>query len=191
VRGPAGPAGPPPPATADDHAMQFRESLTITSVSDGVYTYQGHATLLGRVTAFSFPDGSFTKGAADGDQIFGQLHPATATTGSLTFNGGTREFAHASRPASSLLSTDPKTGATHRNVAGTLSFGADHDEGDRDGRKAHPFAINSGGPAPEGIALAPFVKVPHSATGTASFLGHYTGSGTFEHDPLVIDPSTC
>src|SRR5262249_61958551 len=97
VRGPAGPAGPPPPATADDHAMQFRESLTITSVSDGVYTYQGHATHLGRVTAFSFPDGSFTKIAANGDQIFGQLYPATATTGSLTFTAGPGRVAPAPR----------------------------------------------------------------------------------------------
>ena len=59
-----------------------------------------------------------------------------------------------------------------------------------DGQQALPFSVNGGGPAPEGIALAPFVEVPHSATGTASFLGHYTGSGTFEHDPLVINPVT-
>jgi hypothetical protein len=178
------------PAEGDHHARPFKESLTVTSVSDGVYTYEGHATLLGRVTAFSFPDGSFTKIAADGDQIFGQLHPATATTGSMTFNGGTGEFAHASGPASYVISTDPRTGATHVAVVGILSSGEDGHEGDRDGQKAQPFAINGGGPAPQGIALAPFVKVPHSATGTASFLGQYTGSGMFEHDPLVIDPAT-
>jgi hypothetical protein len=168
--------------------MQFRESLTITSVSDGVYTYQGHATHLGRVTAFSFPDGSFTKIAANGDQIFGQLYPATATTGSLTFTGGTGRFAHASGSASYVTSTDPVTGATHVNVVGTLSSG--EERGDRGGPRAQPFAINGGGPAPQGLPLAPYVLGPHSATGTASFLGQYTGSGTFEHDPLVIDPAT-
>jgi hypothetical protein len=177
------------PNHGHDHAMPFREFLTITSVSDGVYTYVGHATHLGRVTAFSFPDGSFTKIAADGDQIFGQLYPATPTTGSMTFTGGTGEFAHASGSASYVLSTDPVTGATHANIVGTLSVG-EGDKGDRDGPKALPFAVTGGGPAPVGLPLAPFVPGPHTATGTASFLGQYTGSGTFVHDLLVINPTT-
>jgi hypothetical protein len=177
-------------ATDQDHAQPFKEFLTITSVSDGVYTYEGQATHLGRVTAFSFPDGSFTKIAADGDQIFGQLYPATATTGSMTFNGGTGEFAHASGSASYVVSTDPRTGATDVAVVGTLSSGGDSHEGDRGGQKALPFAITGGGTAPQGLPLAPFVKGPHPTTGTASFLGDYTGLGMFEHDPLVIDPAT-
>src|SRR5262245_18799010 len=184
----AGTAAALSPATGHDHAMQFKESLTITSVSDGVYTYQGHATHLGRVTAFSFPDGSFTKIAANGDQIFGQLYPATATTGSLTFTGGTGRFADASGSASYVVSTDPLTGATQVNVVGTLSSG--EERGDRGGPRAQPFAINGGGPAPQGLPLAPFVKAPHPSTGTASFLGQYTGLGMFEHDRLVIDPAT-
>jgi hypothetical protein len=175
---------------AAQRQLPFKESLTVTHVSDGVYTYEGHATRLGRVTAFSFPDGSFTKIAADGDQIFGQFYAASGTTGSLTFNGGTGEFAHASGSASYVISTDPKTGTMHVAVVGTLSPGKGGDEGDRDGRKALPFAITGGGPAPQGIALAPSVLIPHSATGTASYLGQYTGSGMFEHDPLVIDPAT-
>src|SRR4051812_22697322 len=50
-----------PAGKSDDHTMTFKETLTVTSVSDGVYSYAGHATHLGHVTAFSFPDGSFTK----------------------------------------------------------------------------------------------------------------------------------
>jgi hypothetical protein len=193
---PYGPAGilvgpaEAPSAPSAPHAQTFKESLTITHVSDGVYTYEGEATHLGHVTAFSFPDGKFTKIAADGDQIFGQFNPATATTGTLTFNGGTGEFAHASGSASYVISTDARTGLQHVAVVGTLSSGADGDEGDRDGQKALPFAITGGTTAPQGIALAPFVQVPHPTTGTASFLGDYTGLGMFEHDPLVINPTT-
>src|SRR5262249_19654505 len=151
----------------------------ITSVSDGVYTYEGHATHLGHVTAFSFPDGKFTKIAADGDQIFGQINPATATTGSLTFNGGTGEFANASGSASYVISTDPRTGVKHVAAVGTLASGADGDEGDRDDAQTHAFAITGGGTAPQGLPLAPYVLAPHPTTGTASFLGNYTGLGMF------------
>lgn len=112
------------PGMVQVHALPFKESLTVTAVSDGVYTYEGNAIHLGHVTAFSFPDGSFTKIAADGDQIFGQLYPASATTGSMTFAGGTGEFAHASGSASYVISVGPKTGATNIDVVGTLSFGA-------------------------------------------------------------------
>src|SRR5438105_3260558 len=76
-------------------ANVFKETLTVTAVSDGVYTYEGHANQLGRVTAFSFPDGSFTKITEHGDQIFGQLAPTSATKGTMTFNGGTGRYAHA------------------------------------------------------------------------------------------------
>jgi hypothetical protein len=186
----AGTAAAISPAHGDDHAMLFKESLTVTHFSDGVYTYEGNATGLGRVTAFSFPDGSFTKIAADGDQIFGQLYPATATTGSMTFNGGTGKFTDASGSASYVISIDPKTGATTVDVVGTLSYDKDADKGDKGGPKAQAFAITGGGPAPQGLALAPYVLAPHTAIGTASFLGQYTGSGTFEHDPLVINPAT-
>jgi hypothetical protein len=184
----AGTAGALSRPGGDDHAQPFKESLTVPHVSDGVYTYVGHATLLGRVTGFSFPDGSFTQVAADGDQLFGQLHATTGTTGSVTFAGGTGEFAHASGSASYTIWADPKTGIMHVDVIGTLS-GEEGDKGDRDG-KALPFAITGGGTAPQGIALAPFVLAPHPTAGTASYLGHYTGLGMFEHDPLVIDPTS-
>ena len=174
------------PSKADDQVVPFKESLTITAVLDGVYTYEGHATHLGHVTAFSFPDGSFTKIAADGDQIFGQLSPASATTGSMTFTGGTGEFAHASGSASYVISVGPKTGATNIDIVGTLSFDKDDANGDRGAGKAQAFAITGGGPAPQGIALAPDVLVPHTATGVASFLGAYTGGGTFEQQDLQI-----
>jgi hypothetical protein len=178
-------------AHADNQVMQFKESLTITHVSDGVYTYEGHATHLGKVTAFSFPDGSFTKIAANGDQIFGQLYPATATTGSMTFSGGTGRFAHVSGSASYVLSMGPTaTGVTHVTVVGTLAHVLNGDLGDSHSQHALPFAVTGGSPAPQPLALAPYVLTPHSATGTASFLGQYTGSGVFQHDPLVIDPAT-
>jgi hypothetical protein len=176
------------PAKGHDHAMPFKESLTITAVSDGVSTYEGHATRLGRVTAFSFPDGSFIKIAANGDQIFGQLYPASATTGSMTFTGGTGEFAHASGSASYVISVDRHTGATNVAVVGTLSSDK-QDKGGRGDHKARPFAITGGGPAPQGLPLAPHVLAPHSATGVASFLGSYTGSGTFEQEALAISPT--
>jgi hypothetical protein len=176
---------------ADNHTLQFTEFLTITHVSDGVYTYEGHATHLGQVTAFSFPDGKFTKITANGEQIFGQLYPATATTGSMTFTGGTGRFAQVTGSATYVLSVGPiTTGETNVTVVGTLSSVLDGDDANNTGQKAQPFAITGGGPAPQGIPLAPYVLLPHTATGTGSYLGQYTGSGVFEHDPLVIDPTT-
>jgi hypothetical protein len=180
----------PAEAPSAPHAQTFKESLTITHFADGVYTYEGEATHLGHVTAFSFPDGKFTKVAADGDQIFGQINAATATTGTLTFNGGTGEFATATGSASYVISTDARTGLQHVAVVGTLSSSADGDEGDGDDTTTHAFAITGGGTAPEGLPLAPFVLGPHPTSGTASYLGHYTGLGMFEHDPLVINPTT-
>ncbi len=177
------------PAKGDIQVVPLKEHLTITAVSDGVYTYQGNATHLGQVTAFSFPDNTFVKIAADGDQIFGQLYPASATTGSMTFTGGTGQYAHASGSATYVISVDPRTGASNIDIVGTLAYDK-HDKGGMGDSKALPFAITGGGPAPQGVALAPNVSVPHYATGVASFLGSYTGSGMFEHDPLVIDPVT-
>jgi hypothetical protein len=177
-------------ANGDMKVVSFKEHLTITAYSDGVTTYQGNATHLGQVTAFSFPDNSFVKVAADGDQIFGQIDPpALHTSGSMTFNGGTGKFAHASGAATYVFSTDTKTGAINIDIVGTLAYDK-NDEGGRGSDKAQPFAIAGGGPAPQGVALSPDVTVPHSATGVASFLGAYTGSGNFEHDPLVINPAT-
>jgi hypothetical protein len=43
-----------------------------------------------------------------------------------------------------------------------------------------PLKISGGGPAPEGIALIPFTPAPHSASGNATELGNYTGSGWFQ-----------
>jgi hypothetical protein len=178
----------PPAVLAPQHQVPFKEHLTVTSVSDGVYTYEGHASHLGHVTAFSFPDGSFVKVAADGDQIFGQLYPSSETTGTMTFTGGTGRFAHVSGSASYVISIHGKAGTREVDVVGTLSY--DGDDGDKGGPKAQAFSITGGGPAPTGLPLAPDVLAPHTATGTASFLGAYTGSGTFEQEALAIDPST-
>jgi hypothetical protein len=49
-----------------------------------------------------------------------------------------------------------------------------------------PFKVTGGGPAPDGLPLIPGETAPHSATGTASHLGAYTGSGTFVLGSLQI-----
>jgi hypothetical protein len=180
-------AAPAAASETEGHATLFRETLRVTSVSDGVYTYEGHANQLGRVTAFSFPDGSFTKITDNGDQIFGQLTPTSATTGSMTFNGGTGRYAHASGSATYVISINPRTGATTIEVVGLLS----HNHHDMPGHQhAVPFAITGGGPAPQGLPLLPDVQVGHSATGHASFLGDYTTvDGMFQQESLVISPT--
>ncbi len=43
-----------------------------------------------------------------------------------------------------------------------------------------PLKITGGGPAPEGISLIRGTPAPHSATGNATELGHYTGDGFFQ-----------
>jgi hypothetical protein len=48
------------------------------------------------------------------------------------------------------------------------------------------FYVNGGGPAPDGFPLVPGETAPHSATGTATHLGAYTGSGTFQLGSLQI-----
>jgi hypothetical protein len=49
-----------------------------------------------------------------------------------------------------------------------------------------PFKITGGGPAPDGLPLFSTGTAPHQATGTATALGAYTGSGTFELGSLTI-----
>jgi hypothetical protein len=46
--------------------------------------------------------------------------------------------------------------------------------------------VTGGGPAPNGLPLTPGGTVPHSATGTATYLGSYTGAGTFQLGSLQI-----
>jgi hypothetical protein len=43
-----------------------------------------------------------------------------------------------------------------------------------------PFRIEGGGPAPQGLPLFPGGTAPHSATGRATMLGHYTSQGLFQ-----------
>ena len=52
-----------------------------------------------------------------------------------------------------------------------------------------PFKIDGGGPAPNGLPLFQFGTGPHQATGTANYLGKYTGTGTFELGSLNISPT--
>jgi hypothetical protein len=53
-----------------------------------------------------------------------------------------------------------------------------------------PFKITGGGPAPAGLPLTPLGTGPHTATGTATELGRYSGAGTFQLGSLNIDPQT-
>src|SRR5437868_14923776 len=48
----AAPPPSPPAVASSPHQVPFKEHLTVTSVSDGVYTYEGNASRLGKVTAF-------------------------------------------------------------------------------------------------------------------------------------------
>jgi hypothetical protein len=52
-----------------------------------------------------------------------------------------------------------------------------------------PFMVTGGGPAPDGLPLAPGETAPHSASGTATMLGNYTGAGTFQLGSLQISPT--
>jgi hypothetical protein len=118
-----------PPSTSAapgaEHQRPFKETLTVVSVSNtGVVSYMGNATYFGHVTAVSYPDGSFVKTAANGDQVFGYITPATSTTGTLTFTGGTGRFEGATGTCSYVISTDPMSGATMVEVTGFISFGA-------------------------------------------------------------------
>src|SRR5262245_39954980 len=49
-----------------------------------------------------------------------------------------------------------------------------------------PFQITGGGPAPEGLPLFPGGTARHAASGTATYLGKYTGEGTFVLGSLNI-----
>jgi hypothetical protein len=168
-------AAPPP--------LPFQEHLTVVSVEPtGAIDYVGNATHLGRLTAVLNPDDTFTKTAADGATLSGYVTPQSATTGTITITGGTGRFEGATGLETYVVSVG--AGVTSVDAAGTISY-----QPEANGQ-ALPFQITGGGPAPQGLPLAPFVPGPHYATGTASFLGRYTGSGTFEHDPLVIDPAT-
>ncbi len=180
------------------HEVPFKEHLKIVAVSsDGVYSYEGHATHFGHLTAESYPDGTFVKTAANGDSVFGQLYPASPTNGTLTFNGGTGRFASATGTASYVISTDPSTGVSTVDLVGSISYNAGGQTNvataamaaANAGTQVLPFKVNGGGTAPVGVPVIPGLKAPYNATGIASHLGKYTGDeGVFEL--LSIDFAT-
>jgi hypothetical protein len=51
-----------------------------------------------------------------------------------------------------------------------------------------PFKVSGGGTAPQGLPLFPGGTAPHTAAGTATHLGRYSGEGVFEL--LTLDPAT-
>src|SRR5262245_973083 len=52
-----------------------------------------------------------------------------------------------------------------------------------------PFKITGGGPAAQGLPLFPGGTASHSASGVATYLGKYTGKGTFTLGSLSISPT--
>jgi hypothetical protein len=187
-----------PASAAVGQSFPFKERLTVVSVSNtGVFSYEGNATQFGRVTAVLNPDFSFVKTAANGDTVIGFATPASATTGTITFTGGTGRFEGATGTAAYVLSTDPETGTTTLDVAGLISYVPGSEPGGPTTALAAsnaemqvlPFRVTGGGPAPSGIPLTPGVTVPHQATGTGTYLGKYTGEGEFTPGSLSISPT--
>lgn len=173
--------------------VPFKESLTVTGLAAGDVYYVGNATHLGNVTAVLHPDNTYVKYAASGDTVTGHVTPATATTGTISVEGGTGRFAGATGLSSYVISQDPKTGATNVDVSGAISYGQKGKPSappapasQQSNPKAVPFKIDGGGPAPSGLPLFPGGTAPHSATGNATHLGKYTGDGTFELGSLTI-----
>jgi hypothetical protein len=81
-------------------------------------------------------------------------------------------------------------------IHGSMQPGYHHGSVADDMRGGHhdmrvvPFQITGGGYAPGGLPLIPGVSGSHNATGQATFLGKYTGEGTFTLGSLNIDPKT-
>jgi hypothetical protein len=177
--------------------VPIRETLMVVGVTPtGAVLYDGQASHLGHVTAVLYPDNTFVKYAANGDTLTGFVTPITETTGTITYAGGTGRFEGATGLSTYVLSTDPKTGATRVDIAGTIAYGRTGHGGTTASASAAPatvqilpFKITGGGPAPNGMPLFPGGTVPHSATGTATQLGAYSGAGTFELGTLTISPT--
>ena len=55
------------------------------------------------------------------------------------------------------------------------------------GQQVRPFRIGGGGPASDGLPLAPGLTSTFSSSGNATSLGKYTGDGTFTLGSLTID----
>jgi hypothetical protein len=190
-------AAPTGAATAAPQQLPFKESLTVVSVSPtGVVNYEGNATYFGHVTAVLSPDNTFIKTAANGDTAFGYVTHASATTGTITLTGGTGRFQGVTGTSDYVISADANTGVTSVAITGTISYSPSGQTGgpaavlaapDADSLVV-PFKVSGGGTAPNGIPVFPGGTAPHNATGTATYLGKYTGEGTFTL--LSFDPET-
>jgi hypothetical protein len=107
---------------AQKPALPFTESLTLVSSVSGVNTYAGTMTHLGRIVAVVYPDLTFTKYAANGDTVLGFATFSSPTTGTVTFTGGTGRFQGVTGVGDFVISIDPKTGAVHVDIQGTMSY---------------------------------------------------------------------
>jgi hypothetical protein len=194
--GDSNPQGSADPPTADtlltpaaaQRQLPFKESLTVVSVSPtGVVHYEGNATYFGHVTVVLYPDSTFTKTAANGDTASGYVTHATATTGTITLTGGTVRFQGVTGTSDYVISVDPNTGVTSVEITGTIAFSPSGQAvgpagalaAPAAGSRVVPFKVSGGGTVPDGIPVFPGGTAPHNATGTATYLGRYTGEGTF------------
>jgi hypothetical protein len=98
--------------------------------------------------------------------------------GALVFQSpGTSSVLAASHLGRQQASVRPKLAAAPARVQPDATSGSD---------RTVRFKLTGGGPAPDGLPLVPGETAPHSATGTATHLGAYTGSGTFQLGSLQI-----
>jgi hypothetical protein len=163
--------------------VPFQETLTVVGFYAGVYSYVGHATQFGKVTAtLDTASNEFVKVAANGDTAVGFVTHFTETTGSITLTGGTGRFTGVTGDSTYVINVDGG-GTTTVTVRGTLDR---PDLGGHGETVTVPFSLTGGGPAPFGIPLFEGGTAPHSSTGTASLLGKHTGSGTFQVASLNI-----
>jgi hypothetical protein len=101
-------------------------------------------------------------------------------------------------PASHVISASPKTGETTVDLTGTISSGhAGQLTGPTNASalsqaetQVLPFKVTGGRNAPQGLPVFPTGTAPHDATGTATYLGKYTGQGVFTLDSIDLSTLT-
>jgi hypothetical protein len=183
--------------------LPLKESLTLLSFQGGIATYSGEARHLGKVFVVEYFNplynpadphsvfATYDKYDSAGDVLFGQIVPDNPahpfTTGEATITGGTGRFLEATGDSHYVVSTNAHTGATTVAINGFVDYNpADGSHHHHEETQVLPFQITGGGPAPDGLPLVPGVSAPHQATGTATYLGHYTGAGSFTLGSLNI-----
>lgn len=168
-------------------AIHFRETLSVAAVNGNVVTYAGKVDHFGKVTAdLTIVDNihdPFAKYFANGDTAFGYVthsQPGNPndTHGTITFLGGTGDFLGVTGVCTYVIN------GTTVNVNGTLTQSIPGETQDHDPATV-PFKVKGSGPVPLGLSFAPGVPAEHDATGKASHVGKYDGTGTFTLDEYL------